>query len=96
MAAGVMFWVVSYDIPNDRRRRKVSKILEGYGHRVQYSVFECELDEAKCDKLEQLLLKEINKEEDDIRLYPLNRADIKRVRVMGRARLQREQPYHIV
>ena len=30
--------VVSYDISNDRRRRKVATILEGYGYRVQYSV----------------------------------------------------------
>ena len=36
--------VVSYDVSDDRRRRKVAKIMEGYGYRVQYSVFECDLD----------------------------------------------------
>lgn len=38
-----MFVVVSYDIKNDKRRRKVMKLMEGYGERVQYSVFECHL-----------------------------------------------------
>ena len=91
-----MFWIVSYDIPNDKRRRKVSKLLEGYGRRAQYSVFECELDETKCGRLEKLLLKEIDKEEDDIRFYPLNKADLERVRLLGRAELQRERGYYIV
>ncbi len=91
-----MFWVVSYDIPNDKRRRNVSKVLEGYGRRVQYSVFECELDETKCEKLERLLKREIDKEEDDIRFYPLNRADLEKVRLLGRAELQRERGHYIV
>ena len=91
-----MFWVVSYDIPNDKRRRNVSKVLEGYGRRVQYSVFECELNEEKIKKLETLLLREIDKQEDDIRFYPLNRADLERVRLLGRAELARERGYYIV
>ena len=38
-----MFILVSYDIPNDKRRLKVMKAVQDYGTRVQYSVFECEL-----------------------------------------------------
>lgn len=92
----MIFWVVSYDIPNDKRRRKVSKLLEGYGRRVQFSVFECELDEVKCSQLELRLKREIDEQEDDIRFYPLNRADLKRVRLLGRAELQRERDYYLV
>ena len=33
-------WVVAYDSPNTRRRRKLAKLLEGYGERLQWSVFE--------------------------------------------------------
>ena len=33
------FYVIAYDIPNDRRRQKIADLLEGYGKRVQYSVF---------------------------------------------------------
>jgi len=35
-----------YDIPSDKRRKKVSDLLEGYGQRVQYSVFECVLTQV--------------------------------------------------
>ena len=36
-------YVVSYDITSDRLRNKIAKTLEGYGTRIQYSVFECRL-----------------------------------------------------
>lgn len=47
-------YLVSYDIRNPKRLRKVASTLEGYGTRVQYSLFECPLDEmllarAKAD-----------------------------------------------
>jgi CRISPR-associated protein Cas2 len=91
-----MFWIVSYDIPNDKRRGKVAKILEGYGRRAQYSVFECEIDDEKREKLERALQREIDAEEDDIRFYPMNRADIKRVRLLGRAELYRARGWYMV
>ncbi len=91
-----MFWIVSYDIPNDKRRGKVSKILEGYGRRAQYSVFECEITEEQCDRLEQLLKRVIDSEEDDLRFYPMNRADLKQVRLLGRAELYRARGWYLV
>lgn len=90
------FWVVSYDITNDKRRRKVVKVLEGYGRRVQFSVFECDLDDVKTSQMELRLLKEIDAQEDDIRFYPLNRADLQRVRLLGKAELRQKQDYYIV
>lgn len=91
-----MFWIVSYDIPNDKRRSKIAKILEGYGRRAQYSVFECEIDDEKREKLERALQREIDAEEDDIRFYPMNRADLKRVRLLGRAELYRARGWYMV
>jgi CRISPR-associated protein Cas2 len=40
-----MFYLVSYDIPDDRRRTRLAKLLKDYGGRVQYSVFECLLNQ---------------------------------------------------
>ncbi|MDL1901919.1 CRISPR-associated endonuclease Cas2 [Anaerolineae bacterium CFX9] len=91
-----MFWIVSYDIPNDKRRGKVAKILEGYGRRAQYSVFECEISDEQREKLERALQREIDAEEDDIRFYPMNRADLKRVRLLGRAELYRARGWYMV
>lgn len=91
-----MFWVVSYDIADDKRRRKVSDLLEGYGRRAQYSVFECEIDDDQRDTLERRLKKIIDEGEDDVRFYPMNRADLKRVRLLGRATLERARGYYLV
>jgi CRISPR-associated protein Cas2 len=91
-----MFWIVSYDIPNDKRRSKVAKILEGYGRRAQRSVFECEINSEQCEKLERALQRVIDAEEDDIRFYPMNRADLKRVRLLGRAELHRARGWYMV
>ncbi|MGI6496948.1 MAG: CRISPR-associated endonuclease Cas2 [Kiritimatiellia bacterium] len=40
------FYLVSYDIPDDKRRARVFKLMRGWGERVQYSVFCCQLNSA--------------------------------------------------
>lgn len=78
-----MFWVVCYDIVDDKRRREVVKIMESYGQRAQYSVFECDITDRQQMSLEGQLCEVINEQEDDVRFYPLNQGDIKRVRTLG-------------
>jgi CRISPR-associated protein Cas2 len=46
-----MYVVVSYDIPEDKRRTKVHKILKSCGQWMQYSIFECDLTETQYAKL---------------------------------------------
>jgi CRISPR/Cas system-associated endoribonuclease Cas2 len=55
----MLFYVVTYDVPCDKRRRKIAKLLEGYGQRVQYSVFECVLTDNKYQELKQRLKKRV-------------------------------------
>lgn len=55
----MVLYVVTYDIPSDKRRQKVAKLLEGYGRRVQYSVFECLLSEVKYEELQKRLWPEL-------------------------------------
>ena len=50
-------YLVSYDITPNRLRNKVAKTLEGFGKRVQYSVFECDLTEKRYKELYEKLLK---------------------------------------
>ena len=78
-----MFWVVAYDIVDDKRRSKVVKLLESYGQRAQYSVFECDITERQQMTLQGLLREVIDLDEDDVRFYPLNEADLKRVKTLG-------------
>ncbi len=68
----MLFYVITYDIPCDKRRKKVSDLLEGYGQRVQYSVFECVLSKALYDELKKRLRERIKEEEDSIRVYPIS------------------------
>jgi len=63
-------WVIAYDIEDDASRRRVYKILENVGNRVQYSVFECWLNDAMLVELTQQVTNEIEKH-DSVRWYPL-------------------------
>lgn len=78
-----MFFIVSYDIQDDRRRTKVMKTLKNYGQWVQYSVFECDLDEADYLKLRARLSKFISDEEDSVRFYFLCEKDVRRIERLG-------------
>lgn len=77
-------YVIAYDIPNDKRRTKVHKILCGFGDWTQYSLFECFLDERELVLL-RARLDGVLKEEDSVRLYPLSEADRRRVETIGSA-----------
>ena len=47
-----MRYLVSYDISDPKRLRKVARSLEGFGVRLQYSVFECPLDDDAAGETE--------------------------------------------
>jgi CRISPR-associated protein Cas2 len=84
----MLFYIVTYDIPCDKRRRKVANLLEGYGKRVQYSVFECVLTAEKYVELKKRLKPRIKVEEDSVRLYPLSKHTLSNVEVWGGVELQ--------
>ena len=69
-----MLVLVCYDVNTEtsagrRRLRRVAKVCESTGQRVQKSVFECQVDVAQFEALERRLLAEINPEQDCLRLY---------------------------
>lgn len=71
-----MLIIVTYDVSTEtregrRRLRRVAKICEGIGQRVQKSVFECQVNQMQYEELERRLLAEINDKEDNLRLYRL-------------------------
>lgn len=79
----MLLYIVTYDIPSNRRRKKVSDILEGYGTRVQYSVFELVLVKPKYDELRKRLRRYVNSEEDSIRFYPISQHTLDQVDIWG-------------
>jgi CRISPR-associated protein Cas2 len=71
-----MLVIVCYDVNTEtkagrRRLRRVAKVCESTGQRVQKSVFECKVDLMQMEDLERRLLAEVKLEEDCLRLYRL-------------------------
>lgn len=80
------FIVVSYDIPDDKRRAKVSKALEDFGERVQYSVFECHLRQPDYQRMQERLRPLLVLKEDDVRFYHLCESCRRKAKVWGQKR----------
>lgn len=78
-------WVIAYDSPSDKRRRKLAKLLEGYGVRVQWSVFECRLRQEEILTLRQRLLQLLHPGRDSVRLWPVPEQSCARIVNLGRA-----------
>lgn len=79
----MFFYVIAYDISDDKRRKKISDLLEGYGQRVQYSVFECLLTKKKYKELQDRLQRVFQPGEDNIRFYPLSKSMSENIDVWG-------------
>ena len=63
--------LVSYDIRNPKRLRRVFKIMKGYGEHWQLSVFFCVLDETDRVRMQNNLESEINQKEDQAMILDL-------------------------
>ena len=73
-----MMILVSYDVSTSstsgqRRLRRLAKTCRDYGQRVQYSVFEIEVDYAQWTFLKNRLCELIDPEQDSLRFYYLGR-----------------------
>lgn len=83
-----MEYLVTYDVDTTtsdgkRRLRKVAKICEGYGIRVQKSVFEVVASDAQLLRLDHDLQKAIDTEKDSTRIYRVPSRSLARVRHLG-------------
>lgn len=69
-----MLVIVTYDVSTEtpagrKRLRRVARVCESVGQRVQKSVFECQVNLMQYEDLERRLLVEIDEDEDNLRLY---------------------------
>lgn len=70
----MMLVVVAYDVSTEteagrRRLRRIARVCQGKGQRVQKSVFECLVDAAQWVRLKQDLVREIDTTGDSLRFY---------------------------
>lgn len=66
--------IITYDVctvqkEGRRRLRRVARVCEDYGQRVQFSVFEVDIDPTHFAILKGRLLDEFNPRQDSLRFY---------------------------
>jgi CRISPR-associated protein Cas2 len=67
-------YLVAYDIREDRRLRNVATCMEGYGERIQYSVFICDLSDEEAVTMRGDIEVRIRQSEDSIMIIDLGNA----------------------
>jgi CRISPR-associated protein Cas2 len=91
-----MFYAISYDIRDDRRRLKVAKVLQDFGQRVQLSVFEARLEPSELVRLKKRLTGILDQAQDSVRLYPLCGACVRGIEVLGPGLVTQEPDFIII
>ncbi|MCP4425284.1 MAG: CRISPR-associated endonuclease Cas2 [Chloroflexi bacterium] len=77
------FYLIAYDISNDKRRTKIHKTLCGFGQWTQYSLFECFLNEKEYITLRHRLDQILKTEEDNVRIYHICQSCQKKIETIG-------------
>lgn len=67
---GAQWWLVCYDVRDPERLRRAAKHMEGYGERMQYSVFRCWMTRREVERLRWELTERLTAE-DDVLLIPV-------------------------
>jgi len=69
--SGLSCYVVSYDIRDDKRLRKVSRVMKEFGVRLHYSVFRCDIARIDLTRLRSRLEEVIDQREDRVMIMDL-------------------------
>ena len=91
-----MRFVVCYDIADDGRRNRLATALLDFGRRVQESVFIGTLDEELTRRMEARIERLIDPMQDCVHIFEICGACEKRIKVMGRADLPKDEDFYIV
>ncbi|MEI6046659.1 MAG: CRISPR-associated endonuclease Cas2 [Chloroflexota bacterium] len=77
------FYAVAYDIPEDKRRTKVHKLLKGFGKWTEFSLFECFLTKKELLMLQNKLEKHLDAKCDRVRIYSLCEKCVEKIETVG-------------
>lgn len=67
-------YLVAYDVSNEKRLRRVFRLMHGFGEPVQYSVFLCDLSSIEVHLLKEKLTGVMNQREDRVLIVDLGRS----------------------
>ena len=76
-------YVVAYDIPDDKRRTKIHKILKGFGQWTEFSLFECFLTKKEVLQMRSKLDKYLDSRTDKVRVYLICDACMTKIETVG-------------
>jgi len=76
-------YVIAYDIPDDKRRTKVHRILKGFGQWTEFSLFECFLTKKELLMMRAKLDQHLNAREDRVRIYLICNACLPKIETIG-------------
>jgi CRISPR-associated protein Cas2 len=91
-----MRYVVCYDIPETKRRTRLRKNLLSFGNPKQYSVFECDLSPRQFERMKKTIKAIIDKEEDNVRIYPLCEKCLNGVEFFGGKPFEKHELMYVV
>ena len=91
-----MFIVVAYDIPDNKVRTRLFKLLKRFGQPVQLSVFECILTHAQFDQMRAEVMKIVDGEQNSVRYYDICDECHRHVLTIGKAVTTSIKPMYIV
>lgn len=83
------FFLVVYDISNDRRRTKLHTRLLDFGNPVQYSVFECLLSKDDVGTMKSAVKRIAKGKSDHVRFYEICGACQKKIEIIGRSEVSK-------
>lgn len=68
--------LILYDIADPKRLRRVARVCEDFGVRLQDSVFECTLEPTQLQRMQMRILREIDLHQDSVRYIPVCTRDL--------------------
>lgn len=92
-------YIVSYDIADPKRLKKVFKVCRDFGDHLQYSVFECNLTAEERVALETALREVMNLQQDQVLFIDLGLAENrgeKTITALGQAYIRLDKPCYVV
>ena len=92
-------YIVTYDIADDKRLRRTFKACKNFGNHLQFSVFECDLNQSERVRLESELKSIINHAEDQVLFIALGPAESRGERVissLGKSYSKFDAPCYVV
>jgi CRISPR-associated protein Cas2 len=91
-----MTYFFSYDISDNRKRRRAAAILDRFGVRVQKSFFQCDVDPAMAERIKELLLLRFNPKEDSLICCPVCAECTGKIRLLGKGELMQNPTFQIL